>query len=31
MFIVLKMKKKQEYTFWDYFAGSWQKKLWYEN
>ena len=18
-------KKKQEYTFWDYFAGSWQK------
>ena len=24
MFIVLRMKK-QEYTFWDYFAGSWQK------
>jgi len=21
----LKNKKKQEYTFWDYFAGSWQK------
>ena len=21
----LKNKNKQEYTFWDYFAGSWQK------
>ena len=21
----LKNKKKKEYTFWDYFAGSWQK------
>ena len=21
----IKNKKKQEYTFWDYFAGSWQK------
>ena len=21
----LKFKEKQEYTFWDYFAGSWQK------
>ena len=27
----LKNKTKQEYTFWDYFAGSWQKKLWNED
>ncbi len=24
-------KNKEEYTFWDYFSGSWQKKLWNEN
>ena len=25
IFIDFKKKTKQEYTFWDYFAGSWQK------
>ena len=23
--------EKQEYTFWDYMGGAWQKKSWYEN